>query len=144
MKKHLHRICCVSDPWFRRLKDEFKSPAIVIGLFLAVLSIWGLGYIAGILVALFFIAILLFGIFALPYLLRVTSPVQPGLDEQSELAFSYIENKFACCQWLREQEAIDALNDKGIDNERAEEILGHLIESGKLQQRADGRICLPN
>nr|VFK17731.1 MAG: hypothetical protein BECKLPF1236B_GA0070989_11241 [Candidatus Kentron sp. LPFa] len=87
---------------------------------------------------------MLIGFFALPYLLRVTHPIQPEPDEQSKLAFSYIENKFACYQWLREQEAIDALVDKGIDNERAEEILGHLIELGKLQQRADGRICLPN
>nr|VFJ42542.1 MAG: hypothetical protein BECKDK2373C_GA0170839_100178 [Candidatus Kentron sp. DK] len=144
MKKHLHRICCVSDSWFKRLKDEFKSPAIVIGLFLAALGIWGLGYVVGILVALFFIAILLFGFFALPYLLRITCPIQPELGDQSALAFSYIKNKLACCECLREQEAIDALNDIGIDDERAKQILDGLIESGKLQRRADGRICLPN
>nr|VFK16665.1 MAG: hypothetical protein BECKLPF1236A_GA0070988_101522 [Candidatus Kentron sp. LPFa]VFK32475.1 MAG: hypothetical protein BECKLPF1236C_GA0070990_101679 [Candidatus Kentron sp. LPFa] len=126
MKESLHRTCCVLEYWFRKLKTEIKSPAIAIGLFLAVLSILVGGYV-GLLVVLFLVALLLIGFFALPYLLRVTHPIQPEPDEQSELAFSYIENKFACCQWLREQEAIDALVDKGIDDERAEEIQYFLI-----------------
>nr|VFK36528.1 MAG: hypothetical protein BECKSD772F_GA0070984_100259 [Candidatus Kentron sp. SD]VFK39243.1 MAG: hypothetical protein BECKSD772E_GA0070983_100257 [Candidatus Kentron sp. SD]VFK77841.1 MAG: hypothetical protein BECKSD772D_GA0070982_100255 [Candidatus Kentron sp. SD] len=92
MKKHLRRICSVSDPWFRRLKVDLKNPGFAITFLLSVFSVLlGLGYIAGILVALFFIAILLFGFFALPYLLRVTCPVRLELDEQSELAFQHLK-----------------------------------------------------
>nr|VFJ91362.1 MAG: hypothetical protein BECKLFY1418A_GA0070994_101531 [Candidatus Kentron sp. LFY] len=146
MKKHLHRICCELDSWFKRLKVDLKKPGFAITFLLSVFSVLlGLGYIAGILVVLFLVAILLFGFFALPYLLRVLAPpIRPEPDEQSVLAFSYIENKFAYSECLREQEAIDALNDKGIDDERAEQILDRLIESDRLQRRADGRICLPN
>ncbi|VFM95243.1 MAG: hypothetical protein BECKG1743D_GA0114223_101576 [Candidatus Kentron sp. G] len=146
MRKNPNRMCRVWESvrqWFGKLPNEIKSsPTTVIGLCVGVVSLLGLSYLS-ILVALSVVGALLLVFFAVHYLCRAMARrTGPEFREKADRALQHIRRMLAIRKYATRNEIIDVLLDNGFDYELAEEILNYLIESGKLQQRRDGCVCL--